>query len=560
MGKLLDIKLKKFFSFLIFCLFIGLGITFYLLHDMYTLSKKLNILENNRYELTQKADILRQSSDDLTRFARTYVVTGDDIYRQNYFEILDIRDGKLEAPKNYNAIYWDFEKELREKRHPSKLKKISLRDILKKMPYSKYEFDKLKEAENNSNELVNLEVKAFKAMLGKSKNQKLAIELMHSKDYHSAKQKIMLPIDEFLVSIQNRTNKDITKLTNLRETELNIIIALYTVFLILFFILMYVLKLKILQPVDFLVQSINRFINNPDIKLKKHKFYNDEIGVMSNSFFSMNSKIVDRTRELKNINTQISKSIDFASIIQQTFNYKEEAIKYFFNEYFIILKQKDTVGGDIVLFEKLNSNECLLMNIDCTSHGVPGAFVTMIVKTLQRQIIKEIKNLQNISPSDILIKFNYEIKHLLEQTKKSSKSNVGFDGQVLYYNKITKILKFASARNDIIISSNNEVKRIRGDRHSVGYKDSNEKFKFKEHTFKIQSDTNIYVYSDGFTDQLGGKKSLPFGNRRTLNLIQNCQNLDMNLQKEYLLNTLTEYKNKEQQNDDISFIGLKIKG
>lgn len=284
-----------------------------------------------------------------------------------------------------------------------------------------------------------------------------------------------------------------------------------------------------------------------------------KVKFLLNKLYDAHIKIRKTSTNLVVANKQIRKSISFASLIQETFNYDEKVVSHFFNDYFVILKQKDVVGGDIVLFEALSENECLLMNIDCTSHGVPGAFVTMIVKTLQRQIVTDLlKSKQKISPSKILKRFNYEIKHLLNQTSKSSKSNVGFDGQVLYYNKSKNIIKFSSARNDLIFFSNDKASRIRGDRHSVGYKDSDENFEFKEHTVDINNDVTLYLYSDGFPDQLGGVKSFPFGNRKTMELLQNCQNMSMKNQQEYLLNKIKYYQNKNEQNDDISFVGLKI--
>lgn len=276
---------------------------------------------------------------------------------------------------------------------------------------------------------------------------------------------------------------------------------------------------------------------------------------------NLEKKVVQRTHELQEANDKISKSIDFAAIIQQTLYCKEEDIKDFFDDSFVFLNQREKVGGDIVLFERINENECLIMDIDCTSHGVPGAFVTMIVKALQRQILKEIElsDEELLNPAYILKRFNYDIKHLLDQTSKASKSNVGFDGQILYFNKKENLLKFASARNDIVLSVDGNIERIKGDKHSVGYKNSDENFEFTEHVLDIEKDTIIYIFSDGFTDQIGGQKLLPFGKRRTLNILQKYHNRLLKEQEKQLISALKNYKSTYEQNDDISFVGLKIK-
>ena len=275
---------------------------------------------------------------------------------------------------------------------------------------------------------------------------------------------------------------------------------------------------------------------------------------------SLEQQVELRTKELTYANNQITKSIEFASLIQKAFIYEDESISHFYEEYFVILEQRDVVGGDIVLFEKINDDESLFFIIDCTSHGIPGAFVSMIVKTLQRQIMIDIYNNElTISPSIILSKFNIAIKELLNQTHKDSISNVGFDGVILYFNKKKNQIKFSSARNDVFIVTNNNLERLRGNKHSVGYRDSDLNYKFEEHTLNISEDTYLYLGSDGFVDQRGGdKRKLPFGNKRFMNMIKNNFYTTMPKQKDVFLDILQKYRDNTDRNDDISLIGLKI--
>lgn len=193
-----------------------LGVMIILLFFMNHLNQELKVNSEERISMLLLADELRQSSDDLTHFARTYVVTGNKEFQDRYFNVLDIRNGKKPRPLNYDAIYWDLPKEVREKKHPLQ-EKESLRERMKHLPFDQYENDKLHEAESNSNDLVNLEVKAFNAMEGKfldqynqytiikETDQKLAIELLHSPAYYRAKEKIMAPIDDFIVHLNKRT-------------------------------------------------------------------------------------------------------------------------------------------------------------------------------------------------------------------------------------------------------------------------------------------------------------------------------------------------------------------
>ncbi|MEO1954552.1 MAG: hypothetical protein ABGW74_07595 [Campylobacterales bacterium] len=167
---------------------------------------------------------------------------------------------------------------------------------------------------------------------------------------------------------------------------------------------------------------------------------------------------------------------------------KDDVMKQFFKEYFVIWQPKDIVGGDIWLFEELrNKNECLLCFIDCTGHGVPGALVTMIVKAIEMEITTIIKATPDmeVSPAWIIEYFNKKIKKLLNQEENISVSNVGFDGGVIYYNKETKILKFAGAETSLFYTmSDGDLKVIKGDRHSVGYKRSDSFYKYNQRKFR----------------------------------------------------------------------------
>lgn len=177
----------------------------------------LNKAYESRYISYQLADELRQSSDDLTRLARTYVLTGDNKYEEQYWNILDIRNGKKPRPESYSRIYWDFVAVNNEKPREDSKEQISLLDLMKKNNFTKAELDKLAEAAANSDGLVKIETIAMNArkdlvqsesgdfVKGKA-DLSAAREMMHSGKYHQEKAKIMKPIDDFYVMMDKRTN------------------------------------------------------------------------------------------------------------------------------------------------------------------------------------------------------------------------------------------------------------------------------------------------------------------------------------------------------------------
>ncbi|MDQ7083848.1 MAG: hypothetical protein Q9M36_02490 [Sulfurovum sp.] len=216
----MHLSLKSFFiSVILFNVLLAMVILVNL-NVLTTHSMKVKDLERNQHLMIQKADELRQSSDDLTRFVRTYAVTLDEVYKKHYFTILDMRNGKCDKPKDYDRIYWDLLEPLRSQTHPL-VKKSALKDEMHSLPYTTKEIQYLIHSEALSNTLVHLEIEAFNAIKGvykdkegnytvhKESNQALAIVLLHSKAYHKAKESIMFPINEFLTSIHERTEKEI---------------------------------------------------------------------------------------------------------------------------------------------------------------------------------------------------------------------------------------------------------------------------------------------------------------------------------------------------------------
>lgn len=193
-------------------------LTFLSVLKLNMLTKDIEKFSNVRYLSYQAADELRQSSDDLTRLARTYVVTGDDKYEKMYLDILDIRNGKKPRPENYHQIYWDLVINYGEKPKADG-EKIALNTIMKKLGFTDNEFSKLKEAKQNSDALVNMEVRAMNAIKGKfvdaqgnysvigDPDFETASTLLHSVEYHEEKAKIMVPIDAFFDLLESRTNE-----------------------------------------------------------------------------------------------------------------------------------------------------------------------------------------------------------------------------------------------------------------------------------------------------------------------------------------------------------------
>ena len=203
------------------------------------------------------------------------------------------------------------------------------------------------------------------------------------------------------------------------------------------------------------------------------------------------------------------------------------------------------------------------MVIDCTGHGVPGAFVTMLVKAIERQVIAKIKSDRyrdiDVSPAWILSYFNKTMKILLQQENEESISNPGFDGGIIYYNKKEKIIKFSGAETPLFYTdTNNELQTIKGSRHSIGYKKSDTSFEFKENIIDVKEGMKFYLTTDGYLDQNGGDKGFPLGKKRFKKIIEEYNKESMIDQQKIFLAKLNSYQDEEERNDDVTLIGFKI--
>ncbi|MBB3214271.1 methyl-accepting chemotaxis protein [Herbaspirillum sp. Sphag1AN] len=235
------LALKKILAYLLSFMALLSILTYAAFHLVANSQADINAANTSRYQSFLLAQELRQSSDDLTRLARTYVITGDPSYEKQYFAILDIRNGKRPRPQHYERIYWDFVAAGVEQPTPDG-DTVSLQESMKNAGFTDEEFAKLKEAQANSDGLVQAETIAMNAVKGLYDDGKggftkkgppdpeMAIKLVHDKNYHLNKAKIMKPLNEFLILLDQRTLKTVNeaKARGSRAELLMIIVLIFT--------------------------------------------------------------------------------------------------------------------------------------------------------------------------------------------------------------------------------------------------------------------------------------------------------------------------------------------
>lgn len=263
---------------------------------------------------------------------------------------------------------------------------------------------------------------------------------------------------------------------------------------------------------------------------------------------------IEEQRDILDLqNKKINSSIQYAQNIQRAILPVKIQLEDFF-ESFIIYKPKDIVSGDFYWFAQMQDNAFLAV-VDCTGHGVPGAFMSMIGNSLLNEIVLEKKITE---PAKILSLLNEKVIESLRQ--KETENNDGMDVCLIAFNLKTKKITFSGAKRPLFIykSKATQLDEIKGDRLSIGGKKRlQEEVTFKNHVVETKPGDTLYLSSDGLTDQNNVERKR-FGSKRLKEIILKNISEPMTKQKDFIENELTNFQQNEEQRDDITLIGIKI--
>lgn len=266
-----------------------------------------------------------------------------------------------------------------------------------------------------------------------------------------------------------------------------------------------------------------------------------------------NNKLKSTYAELESYNQRMLESIHYAEMIQRSLLPGIDRMKTESPESLIIWMPKDIVGGDI-FYTCTYPGKTIIALMDCTGHGVPGAFLTLIAYTEIRKIILDQRCYE---PSDILIRLNKAMKNVLHKHS-DKQTNDGLDAAVIDVDHETCTIRYSGAQIPLYYVEDSHVTEIKGDKHSIGYHDSDINFPFTTHTVNLKRGSCVYIKTDGYTDQLGGGKKLRFGTRRFKQMINDIHQAHFSTQRREIIRNLSEYKHENEQMDDITVIGFRI--
>ncbi len=290
------------------------------------------------------------------------------------------------------------------------------------------------------------------------------------------------------------------------------------------------------------------------IILRREKILRDNQEKLQIALDERTKEVVEQKTLLEIKNKDITDSILYAKNIQNAMLPPKGVLNKFFSDAYVYYKPRDIVSGDFYWCEKFG-NKVLVALADCTGHGVPGAFMSLIGST----IIKDVAKMKEVNtPFELITLLDLEIQQILNKTALEDGIRDGMDISIIDFDTETNILRFAGANRPIFIFHNGYLEEIKGDRRSIGETDRRKDMTFSMQEIKLQPGDIVYMFSDGVTDQFGGPGGKKLKRKGLQQVIAKSVHLPMREQRIQFRNFLSEWKKDIEQLDDIIILAFKI--
>jgi serine phosphatase RsbU (regulator of sigma subunit) len=264
------------------------------------------------------------------------------------------------------------------------------------------------------------------------------------------------------------------------------------------------------------------------------------------------SKISEQKNEIERQQKELSDSLEYASSIQTALLPDIRHFQKSFSDSFILYKPRDIVSGDFYWYSR-KGNYVAVAAADCTGHGVPGAFMSILGMSFLNEIVSKCIPGANT----ILNRLRENVMKALHQTGDIGEQKDGMDISLCVFCLDEKELQYSGAFNPLYLIRNGELIETRGDKMPIGVNAIAEK-SFTKHEFKLQEGDQLYIFSDGYADQFGGKFDKKFRYRSLKELLLKIQHKPMKEQEQELNKVFNNWKGDFEQLDDVLLMGLKI--
>jgi len=300
-----------------------------------------------------------------------------------------------------------------------------------------------------------------------------------------------------------------------------------------------------------------------------------EIEAQRDEIETQRDAVVQQKNKIEEIHKSLSESIDYATRLQESILPEKNILKKHFSDFFVLFKPKDKVSGDFYWWSHLE-NHTIITAADCTGHGVPGAFMSMLGISFLREIVQK----EYITHTGVILKkLRKEIIKTLNQKDKIHNQKDGMDMSIISIDHENNTVQFSGANNPLYIIRNNTLiienekivlfdhskfniqtskllYEIKPDKMPIAIYDKMDKF--STHTIKLEKGDLLYLFSDGFADQFGGVKNKKYKYKPFKKLLLENADKDMKTQAQILNDTFENWKGYNEQVDDLVIVGIKL--
>lgn len=291
-------------------------------------------------------------------------------------------------------------------------------------------------------------------------------------------------------------------------------------------------------------------IQNEEIAIQR-----DNLKMLIRELEKQKEEITKQRDEIAEKTKYITDSISYAKIIQEAILVPQEALKLMFPDSFIFYKPKDIVSGDFFWLEEKES-KIFFAAVDCTGHGVPGAFMSIIGNLLLNQALHEHNILE---PAEILNFLNRGINQILRKEQKNYLLRDGMDIALCAFHLESRVLEFAGAFNPLYIIHENQFLKYKGDGLPIGIRFNSEFSNYTNHIIQLQPDDCIFIFTDGYIDQFSSDSKKKFSSTKFITALQELKAIPMEAIGKQLEIIFKEWKGEYEQMDDVLVAGIRIK-
>ena len=268
-------------------------------------------------------------------------------------------------------------------------------------------------------------------------------------------------------------------------------------------------------------------------------------------------RVVERKRAedlITEAHRLIIESVNYAANIQRSLLPAPSSLEERFADHFVWWEPRDSVGGDFYWLRPCEGGHLLIV-CDCTGHGVPGAFMTLIgTGALDQALVDH----PDGDPAKVLGYMNQFVKRTLMQDSDEGVADDGMELGICRINRDGSRLIYSGARFALLLIDGDTPREIKGDKTGIGYRRVDPNYSFTNYGVEVSPDISYYLYSDGIVDQIGGEKRRSFGRKRLLRLLADLQKQPLSQQMTSIQEEFNHYQGGEIRRDDVTIIGFRL--